>query len=315
MYSPFLTKKEGVITLTETELYETLIEKGVPESYIQEMKETPNQSCDPYERYYDYSGKTTFEKVPLSKVKGLGFRGTPGLSWFNHACYKETDNIDVGRCQRAFNFLKGQTLEEFHKYYQTSTVRLIYFEDDDFYTVGGDGTHRTLYAKVTGASSISAKVDYYKKDPLAFEAYQQFLDMAPAFEQLLTANHLTIKDDYRAYRFSPEFYYKGEFLFSRDIYTPDMFIYKSNLKMEVLEEWYAQQQVFKEDMLKIQQYRNKFHLIRRLTPKKWLPKIVSFLKFWIQTVSSSDIYKKRLYQLREDGFRMFCIDTGFPHYF
>ncbi|WP_394557936.1 hypothetical protein [Priestia aryabhattai] len=88
-------------------LYQTLMEKGVPDWHISDMKETLNISEYPYSMYYDEisEDKKTYRHVPLSKVKSLGYRGTSGLSWFDHACYNGTGNIDIGRCHIAYEYL------------------------------------------------------------------------------------------------------------------------------------------------------------------------------------------------------------------
>src|SRR4051794_20668095 len=101
-------------------LYETLLRKGVPEAYIKKMKQIPNMSEDPYERYYDeiIDENKVVTDVPVFKIKGLGFRGTKGLSWFDHACCNGTDNIAVNRCETAFAHLENKSLKEFQDYYK-----------------------------------------------------------------------------------------------------------------------------------------------------------------------------------------------------
>ncbi|PCK15503.1 hypothetical protein CEY02_20515 [Bacillus pumilus] len=151
-------------------LDELLIQKGVSETHIKEMKETLNFGERLFSLYYKEKEEILGD-IPLSKIKSLGFRGSGCLSWYDHAEGKGS-NIDPRRSQIAYNHLLEQTLEQFQDFYKESPVRLIYFKDDDFYAVNGDGTHRTLWAKITGTSTISAEVTVAHKDYLAYESFK-----------------------------------------------------------------------------------------------------------------------------------------------
>ncbi|MCY7500125.1 hypothetical protein [Bacillus pumilus] len=151
-------------------LDELLIQKGVSETHIKEMKETINFGERIFSLYYK-EREEILDEIPLSKIKSLGFRGTGCLSWYDHAEGKGS-NIDPRRSQIAYKHLLEQTLEQFQVFYKQSPVRLIYFEDDDFYAVNGDGTHRTLWAKITDTPTISAEVTVAYKDHLAYESFK-----------------------------------------------------------------------------------------------------------------------------------------------
>ncbi len=164
-------------------LHELLLQKGVPESHIKEMKRILNFREDTFLFYYEQE-ETICSNIPLSKIKSLGFRGSSGLSWFDHVCGKGV-NIDERRCQEAFEHLVKKPLEDFQKFYKQFPVKLIYFEDDDFYAVNGDGTHRTLWAKITGAPAISAEITIARKNYLAYEAFNKDFGATFKFKTLL----------------------------------------------------------------------------------------------------------------------------------
>ncbi|MFP7265815.1 hypothetical protein [Bacillus altitudinis] len=151
-------------------LDELLIQKGVSDTHIKEMKQTHNFRERLFSLYYK-ENEEILSDVPLSKIKSLGYRGSTCLSWYDHANGKGS-NIDPRRSQIAYKHLLEQSLEEFQAFYKEYPVRLIYFEDDDFYAVNGDGTHRTLWAKITGASSILAVVTVAHKDYAAYESFR-----------------------------------------------------------------------------------------------------------------------------------------------
>ncbi|WP_144533987.1 hypothetical protein [Bacillus pumilus] len=151
-------------------LDELLIQKGVSVTHIKEMKETQNFGERLLSFYYK-EREEILSDIPLSKIKSLGYRGSSWLSWYDHAIGKGS-NIDPRRSQIAYKHLIEESLEEFQAFYKESPVRLIYFEDDDFYAVYGDGTHRTLWAKITGTSTISAVVTFAHKDHFAFESFK-----------------------------------------------------------------------------------------------------------------------------------------------
>ncbi|MED1461603.1 hypothetical protein [Bacillus safensis] len=152
-------------------LYELLLQKGVADAHIKEMKATLNCGIRLLLLYYR-ERKTIECEVPLNKIKSLGYRGSSGLSWYDHAAGKGI-NIDPRRNQIAHDHLLEQPLEKFHTYYKKEYVRLIYFADLDFYAVFGDGTHRTLWAKITGSSTIRAEVTIAYKDHREYELFMK----------------------------------------------------------------------------------------------------------------------------------------------
>ncbi|MDR0132740.1 hypothetical protein [Priestia megaterium] len=286
-------------------LYQTLIEKGVPDWHISDMKETLNISEYPYSMYYDEisEDKKTYRHVPLSKVKSLGYRGTSGLSWFDHACYNGTGNIDIGRCHIAYEYLEKQSLEEFQAYYSHSAVQLIHFEDDDFYAVYGDGTHRTLWAKVTGAPTIYAVVTKAKKNYERYDAYKWFKVLEKDFNIYLKKHELDWEGK-TSNGFS-KIVYRGKSLGYFYIYSPSDFNWKYDLTNEKLNVWKEQQQQFKEDLSKSLQSKKEFQTIMRLTPKKLKSKLLSFFNYRRDHWMFSDDGRLKF---KKVGFDMFCID-------
>ncbi|PGZ77316.1 hypothetical protein COE55_17915 [Priestia megaterium] len=286
-------------------LYQTLLEKGVPDSHINKMRETNNISEEPYRIYYDEISEEekTYRHVPLSKVKSLGYRGTSGLSWFDHACYNGTDNIDIGRCHRAYKYLEEQSLEEFQAYYKRSAVKLIHFEDDDFYAVYGDGTHRTLWAKVTGAPTIYAVVTKAKKNHERYHAYRWFKVMEKDFNTYLKNHKLDWGEDCSGSL--SEIVYQGRSIGYHSLYSPRSFSWKYDFTNEKLNDWKVQQQQFKEDISKSLQSKKEFQIIMRFTPQKLKSKLLSFFDYRRDHWMFSDEGRLKFKQI---GFDMFCID-------
>jgi hypothetical protein len=288
-------------------LYHTLIDKGVPESHIKEMKETLNIGEYPYNLYYEQieRDKEIREYVPLHKIKSLGFRGTNGLSWFDHACYNGTDNIDIIRCNRAYKYLTEQSLEEFHDYYKYGAIPLIYYEEDDFYAVFGDGTHRTLWAKITGAPSIYAVITKAKKNYEIYDAYERFKTMKANFTNYLKEYQLDWGENYSGGL--AEMTYKGVSLGYQSVYSPRSFSSKYDFTSEKLNTWRVQQQQFKEDISKALQSKKEFQIIMRFTPQKWKSKLLSFFDYRREHWMFSD---KGNLNFKQIGFDMFCIDQN-----
>ncbi|WP_253880909.1 hypothetical protein [Priestia megaterium] len=286
-------------------LYQTLIEKGVPDSHISDMRETLNISEYPYRMYYDeiFDDRETYRHVPLSKVKSLGYRGTNGLSWFDHACYNGTDNIDIGRCHRAYEYLEKQSLEEFHAYYKHSAVKLIHFKDDDFYAVYGDGTHRTLWAKVTGAPTLYAVVTQAKKNHERYHAYRWFKVLEKDFNIYLKKHELDWGKD--CSDSLSNIVYRGKSIGYFSIYSPREFNWKYDFSNEKLNDWKVQQQQFKEDISKSLQSKKDFQTIMRLTPQKLKSKVHSFFDYRRHHWMFSNEGK---FKFKQIGFDMFCID-------
>ena len=286
-------------------LYQTLLEKGVPDSHINEMRETLNISKEPYQIYYDEisEDKKTYRHVPLSKVKSLGFRGTSGLSWFDHACYNGTDNIDIGRCNKAYKHLKKQSLEEFQAYYKRSAVKLIHFEDDDFYAVYGDGTHRTLWAKVTGAPTIYAAITKATKNDERYQTYRRFKTMEKEFNAYLKGHKLDWGEDYDG-KFT-DMVYQGKSIGYQILYSPRSFSSKYRFTNQRLDDWKLQQEQFKTDISKSLQSKKEFQIIMRFTPQKLKSKLLSFFDYRRDQWMFSDEGKLKFKQI---GFDMFCID-------
>ncbi|ATL39874.1 MULTISPECIES: NADH dehydrogenase [Bacillus] len=289
----------------KNKLEKLLLEKGVFEFHIKEMKETANISEYPYELYYDKVGKSEklYRDVPLKKIKGLGFRGTSGVSWFDHACYNGTDNIDIGRCEKAFEYLKKQSLEEFHTYYQHSPVKLIHYEDDDFYAVYGDGTHRTIWAKITGAPTIYAQVTRARKNPSLYKSYLRFKELESQINKYFEENDLSwgVKNT----RYYSEILYKGMPVALYSIDPPYSFKRSSySLNDQKLDTWNKQLNEFMIEFEESFRYRKIFRNVMKITPGKLEHKLFSF----IEKISESWSAANGKARIIKQGFDMHCID-------
>ncbi|MBT2584253.1 hypothetical protein [Planococcus sp. ISL-109] len=176
-----------------------LLEKGVPREHIEKMKvETSINSREYYERYKS-TRISKEELVDTRKIKGVGnrledteerilatvdggYHVTPAytvdydrLSWFDYISMKDEGlTLSKGKILDIYYKFEEKSLQENYDYYSENGVdpgsgsltKLAYFEDEDIYAVAGDGTHRTLWAKVSGAPYLLAYVYYYKKIPL-----------------------------------------------------------------------------------------------------------------------------------------------------
>lgn len=269
------------------------------------MKETKNISEYPYELYYDEVGNSEklYRDVPLKKIKSLGFRGTSGVSWFDHACYNGTDNIDIGRCEKAFEYLKKQSLEEFHTYYQHSPVKLVHYEDDDFYAVYGDGTHRTIWAKITGAPTIYAQVTRARKNPSLYKSYLRFKELESQINRYFKENDLSwgVKKS----QYYSEILYKGMPVALYSIDPPYSFKRSSySLNDQKLDTWNKELNEFMIEFEESLRYRKIFRNVMKITPGKLEHKLFSF----IEKISESWSAANGKARIIKQGFDMYCID-------
>lgn len=302
--------------MEESLLYETLLRKGVDDDYIKLMKQTHNISDEPYKYYYDEirnENKKVETIVPVSKIKSLGARGTNNLSWFDHACCHGTDNIDFGRCERAFKHLQKQPLADFHNYYDCHPVPLKYYEEDDFYVVYGDGTHRTLWAKITDAQYIKAYVTHAKKSNIRYEAYRNYKKIEADFNEYLSNLDLQINgyDYYNYYDSISEIHYKHKYLLCYSLLSPEIFKNQRTLNQETVGKLYEQQENFKDWIRIIVKQRDRFHLLMKFTPVKWRPKFFSFLEKLLTISVTTNAESEKLMESRKLGFRMLSIDYGY----
>ncbi|MGX6580099.1 hypothetical protein ACWMNW_01225 [Bacillus velezensis] len=289
----------------KNKLEKLLLEKGVCEFHIKEMKDTKNISEYPYELYYDEVGNSEklYRDVPLKKIKSLGFRGTSGVSWFDHACYNGTDNIDIGRCEKAFEYLKKQSLEEFHTYYQHSPVKLVHYEDDDFYAVYGDGTHRTIWAKITEAPTIYAQVTRARKNPSLYKSYLRFKELESQINRYFKENNLSwgVKKS----QYYSEILYKGMPVALYSIDPPYSFKRSSySLNDQKLDTWSKELNEFMNEFQESLRYRKIFCNVMKVTPGKLEHKLFSFIEKISESWSAANGKAKIIKQ----GFDMYCID-------
>lgn len=173
-----------------------LIEKGVSTEHIDQMKIETSINIHEYRKHYEEMGIKKIELVETRKIKGIGSRIadspernlarigggrviTPAyivdydsLSWFDYISIRDEGlNLSRGRIMDIYEKFREKPLEENYTYYKENGVdpgsgsltRLAYFVDEDIYAVSGDGTHRTLWAKVSNAPHLKAEVFYYKK--------------------------------------------------------------------------------------------------------------------------------------------------------
>jgi hypothetical protein len=303
-------RREGYLSLlNEKYLSELLLDKGVDGNHLIEMKSLENRSRYPMELYYDTEEEKTYETVPVSKIKGLGFRGTPGISWFDHACCEGTDNIDVGRCEIAIERLQRISLEEYHVFYQNHPVRLIHYKEDDSYFVNGDGTHRTLFAKVTGCETVRAKVNHATINSERYGAYKRFEQLLHQFKALLKKHDLEEELLSGSDRCT-SFFYKGKFVITYDIYSPSYFKSKYQLNHQAVDKWEKDLAILESDLKIIKRHHKHFHRLFSIFPSSLRNKFFSLIAGWVSIVDSHDEKRQKYYELRKAGLELYNIDTG-----
>lgn len=162
--------------LKRSEVERMFQSKGISDSHIQLMKKLKNRTDDIHHWYYDEGEEVENQMVEVAKIKGLGARGTVGRSWFKHT-YKvkprgNSLGMDLSRCKNAMDILERQSLDEFHSFFHYFPVTLTYYKEEDSYYVNDDGTHRTLFAKLTDCKIIKAHVMHMN---LNHEKYNAFI--------------------------------------------------------------------------------------------------------------------------------------------
>ena len=155
--------------LTTKYLESLLRSKGVSYDHIKIMKKTRNRSDVPMCWYYREGPTKENQRIPVNDIRGLGDRGTPSRSWFSHGLWHRKSDMDTKRILKAILALENQPLHAFQQFYEEEPVRLIYYPGIGYF-VNGDGTHRTLFAKLTNCSHVLAHVEY----PVIEEEKHQF---------------------------------------------------------------------------------------------------------------------------------------------
>ncbi|PTM52175.1 hypothetical protein [Desmospora activa] len=137
---------------------EYLLRVGVPRQHLEQMRKEIIHAHSYYRHFYKKEVEEKNVLVPVNKIRGLlESRGDPGYSWLDHITYR------AGCLWRLENFkpwLEELGLETFRKSFADPgySVELYYYDQEDAYYVGGDGNHRTTWAKIVNAPYISAWV-------------------------------------------------------------------------------------------------------------------------------------------------------------
>lgn len=141
-----------------------LIKRGISKDHLDQMKKELVQLDIGYHYFYDMVDTEEDVLVPVNKIQGLSStRGEANRSWFNHIARK-AGGLSLTRLNSLRRSLENQGLESFRESFKEREyqVRLIHYDEEDNYYVGGDGNHRTVWAKIVNAPSICARVSRYK---------------------------------------------------------------------------------------------------------------------------------------------------------
>jgi hypothetical protein len=153
----------------EKSLEKFLIESGLKPEEISKLKKEKNESVDEFYSFYTRTDKEIMKKIPVNRVIGIGTaRGTTGISWFENLLNFRQHNFRA----KTINDLSEKmhsSLSDFRNSFESGdysgdNLRFVHFIEDDLYVNTSGGSHRTLFAKISGAEYIYAKVLEYKCD-------------------------------------------------------------------------------------------------------------------------------------------------------
>ncbi|GGE30194.1 hypothetical protein GCM10011571_35500 [Marinithermofilum abyssi] len=179
---------EGNIIIDES----YLVEQGICKDHLEGMKQETVQCDSDYHYYYEMVDTEEDILVPVKKIKGLtGSKGEANRSWFDHITNK-AGNLSWARLNNLRRSLEEQGLESFRQSFKDPgyQVKLIHYDKEDSYYVGSDGNHHTVWAKITNAPSICARVSRYKFNPLKWMNYQSIREMEAKFQRTLKQYNL-----------------------------------------------------------------------------------------------------------------------------
>lgn len=197
-----------------------LLKMGVSQSHIDRMKRERCTTSSEYHLFYEEVGKTEYDvPVPVRKIQGLtGSRGKDGASWWDHFTGKagaiERDRIE---------YLKGKLeeigLERFREHFAEYrySVDLGYYPEHDLFIVENDGNHRTIWAKIVGAPTISAVVHHFQFLPDHYERHKRVKKRKEQFDSTLDQYHLRWEDhklffgDLPISNFDPGYYNRNNY--------------------------------------------------------------------------------------------------------
>ncbi len=151
--------KDGWVTY-DGNLEEDLIKAGVPKIKIEEAKKTIVLYKNEIPYYDSWEPEREIRLVPVNKIVGFS-RSTVGMSIYDNVSYMGLGDREPTRFNSALMYLTELGYEGLCKSYrelEDNLPRIDYYENDDIYIVDGDGNHRSLVAKLIGASYIRAKV-------------------------------------------------------------------------------------------------------------------------------------------------------------
>ncbi|MEW4226386.1 hypothetical protein [Rossellomorea marisflavi] len=147
--------------------------------------------------------REVIEDVPVQKIKGIDTaRGEAKVTWFKNLQHYKDYNYDHAKVLHFWNQLCDLGITQFHKTFEdpnnSGEMKFLYFEGaDEYYTESG-GSHRTLFARVTGASTMkSCNVTILKMDPAKYKNYSMVKktkqEIFSLIEQLSLTLHIESK--------------------------------------------------------------------------------------------------------------------------
>lgn len=218
------------------ELESLLIEKGVSKEYLKMIqKETPKKrsllSDFNFNIYYEDNENEKEQNVPVHKIKMLSREGLPNDSWFDlsiNAKYN-TSNIDLSRIDEALTYLiNSSSLSSYHQSLITDIqpVPFEYYDEHDIYTVGHNGNHRTILAKLTNAPYIRGVVKTYNFNANKYKAYTQIKNAIKEFDSVLDQLGFYPDDD------DELIYYKNKAIIGAIGYFEHYFTFKNYRRNE-----------------------------------------------------------------------------------
>lgn len=186
---------------------------GVPEKYLDNIKEVKIQTY-PYERFlFDELGVEKNMIIPTSKLIGSNLFGNIGHYWFDLIKYsleQQPENHDLNfkptRVRNCLAYLKSLGWEKWNQSYQTSDIGELYFsslEDENGQIIAymheggiGGGRHRIFSAKVCGAEYIrAAKVEQFRLNTQKLNYYQKIIDVEQKIKDIVVVSDIFKKKD------------------------------------------------------------------------------------------------------------------------
>lgn len=300
------------------QLENILIKKGVSDQHIHTMKNsTPlNQHQPIMFMYYETckSHQAVYTTVPIHKIKITSRAGThTHESWFDLAKNSgiRESNIHYGKIKNGLKRVLNATyLADYHYSFQQyiDEVHLLYWKDDDIYSVSNDGNHRTIMAKLAGAPYIKARVECMVANQTKYINLQKVKKIIRSFDASIKTLGFHVKlrrgNECLYYKNSAEIHYH---------YHDELFRYyfryhwnDSSLPLEFEEDFL---QRFSEKLTNIEQKIMRIHRLKNTYKKVHACKYLH--------ISAENLYKlhrircffqKNNRNMLDFAFYLFCID-------